>query len=181
VQRGVGAARGGLLRDATPEERAMTEREVDALYQRFLRTVEAGRRMRPEQLAPLAGGRVWTGTQAVDRGLVDGLGGLEDAIERARVAAGLEPDARYAVRVLPQERDVLTAAATDRPADVLDGLSDTLARWVAPWAASSSPVDALLAALPPAARPLARAWARVVSAGAATRPVALWPTALEVD
>lgn len=181
VQRGVGAARGGLLRDATPEERAMTEREVEALYQRFLRTVEAGRRLKPEQLAPLAAGRVWTGTQAVDRGLVDALGGLDDALSRARIAAGLEPDARYVVRVLPAARDVLPVAASDRPADALETLGGSLARWVAPWAAARSPVDVLLATLPPAVRPLARAWARVVSAGAASRPVALWPTALEVD
>lgn len=49
--------------------------------------------MNVDDVAAIARGRVWTGADAKDRGLVDELGGLRTAITRAKVLAGLEPDA----------------------------------------------------------------------------------------
>ncbi|NOY26466.1 MAG: hypothetical protein GXP62_11390, partial [Oligoflexia bacterium] len=56
-------------------------------------TTAAGRRRSVDAIRPHAEGRVWTGRQALDRGLVDHLGSLADGVARARVLAGLPEDA----------------------------------------------------------------------------------------
>jgi len=67
---------------------------VDYGYERFLRVVAQGRNMLPAQVEPLAKGRVWTGRDAQQLGLVDKLGGLEQAVAAAAGMQGLE---RYRV------------------------------------------------------------------------------------
>lgn len=79
-------------RSFRPEERARFRALLERTYDRFLRVVAAGRRRPVEAIAPHAEGRVWTGRQALERGLVDRLGGLDDGLARARVLAGMEPD-----------------------------------------------------------------------------------------
>ncbi|NJN17134.1 MAG: signal peptide peptidase SppA [Oscillochloris sp.] len=76
-------------------ERAALERSVAENYDRFRSCVRSGRELSPAQLEPIAGGRVWTGEQAVSIGLVDALGGLPAAVARARELAALpaDPDA----------------------------------------------------------------------------------------
>jgi protease-4 len=64
-------------------------------YRRFIDTVAAGRGLEPAAVEAVAGGRIWTGVDALEHGLVDGLGGLDDAIGAAARVAGLE---HYAVR-----------------------------------------------------------------------------------
>jgi protease-4 len=75
-----------------PDEKLAIEREIERVYQAFLGAVAAGRGRSLEEIEPLAGGRVWLGKDAYARGLVDRLGGLEDALEvlRAHVGAGSE-------------------------------------------------------------------------------------------
>lgn len=82
----------------TPEQQAQVEAEADLFYTDFVERVAQGRNMTVEDVDAVARGRVWTGADALDRGLVDELGGLRTAITRAKVVAGLEPDAD--VRVL---------------------------------------------------------------------------------
>lgn len=79
-------------RDWTRAERASVERFTDITYQAFLEKVAAARGMTTDEVHELARGRVWTGTDAVDAGLVDELGGLDVAIQRAVEAAELDPD-----------------------------------------------------------------------------------------
>ncbi len=67
---------------------------VDYGYERFLRVVAQGRNMLPAQVEPLARGRVWTGRDAQQLGLVDKLGGLEQAVA---AAAGMQGMERYRV------------------------------------------------------------------------------------
>ena len=62
-------------------------------YTRFLGIVSAGRRRPVRAIEPHAAGRVWTGRQALERGLVDHLGGLELALERVAIKASLSLDA----------------------------------------------------------------------------------------
>lgn len=71
------------------DERAHLRRQVDGLYREFVRKAAEGRGIAEAALEEVAQGRVWTGAQARDRALVDGLGGLEVALERARALAGL--------------------------------------------------------------------------------------------
>jgi protease IV len=79
-------------RAMTDELRHVLSGFIDASYQEFLALVAEGRQMSVEQVHEIAQGRVWTGQQALDRGLVDHLGGLEDAIDAAARIAGLGED-----------------------------------------------------------------------------------------
>lgn len=76
-------------RAGTEQEHAMTERSIQAFYDRFLEIVGRGRKMTREAVDALARGRVWTGTDAHVHGLIDTLGGLPEALELARSRAGL--------------------------------------------------------------------------------------------
>lgn len=73
----------------TEEERKIVEGEINRAYDLFLEAVGASRRMARDEVVPVAGGRVWTGSQALERKLVDELGGLEAAVRKARSLAGL--------------------------------------------------------------------------------------------
>lgn len=77
----------------TDEQHAHVEAEADLFYTDFVDRVAKGRKMTVEAVDAIARGRVWTGADALERGLVDELGGLRTAITRAKVLAGLEPDA----------------------------------------------------------------------------------------
>ncbi len=81
-----------LTKPWTPAERAAVERMIDAAYQLFVDRVAEGRKLPRERVLELAGGRVWTGEQALERRLVDRLGGLPEAVAAARERAGLPRD-----------------------------------------------------------------------------------------
>jgi protease-4 len=82
-------------------ERATFAGFIDRAYQDFLGLVAEGRGMTREQVRAVAQGRVWTGQQALERGLVDHLGGFSVAVARARALAGIEEDARVQLRYFP--------------------------------------------------------------------------------
>lgn len=79
------------------EQRARFQGFLKRTYTRFLRIVSEGRTMPLEAVAEVAEGRVWTGRQALENGLVDELGTLEDAVDRICERSGLNP--RYVKRV----------------------------------------------------------------------------------
>lgn len=83
-------------------ERARLEHLLDALYASFKAGVAAGRDLPPERVEAIARGRVWLGSEARELGLVDRIGGLHEALEEARRAAGLAEGAPPAVRLLPE-------------------------------------------------------------------------------
>lgn len=74
-------------RPYTDEEVAFLEKEVTYFYNLFIARVAAGRDMTKEEVDAIGRGRVWSGTRAVDQGLVDRIGGLGTAIDRARKLA----------------------------------------------------------------------------------------------
>lgn len=82
----------------TPQQQAHREAEADLFYTDFVQRVADGRNLTTDEVEVVARGRVWTGADALERGLVDELGGLRTAVRRAKVLAGLDPDAE--VRVL---------------------------------------------------------------------------------
>jgi protease-4 len=84
-----------------PAERATYAAFIDRAYNDFISLVAAGREMTPEQVRQVARGRVWTGQQASQNGLVDHLGGFTFAVGRARALAGIEEDARVQLRFYP--------------------------------------------------------------------------------
>jgi protease-4 len=63
--------------------------EIDRIYGLFLDVVARARGMTREEVHPIAAGRVWTGAQALERRLVDELGGLDSGVRKARALAGL--------------------------------------------------------------------------------------------
>ncbi|MBU1540492.1 MAG: signal peptide peptidase SppA [Alphaproteobacteria bacterium] len=73
--------------DFTPAQRAAFAAQIDRTYEEFIARVAAGRRLPPARVREIARGRVWTGAQAMQIGLVDQLGGLEEAIAKARELA----------------------------------------------------------------------------------------------
>jgi len=77
-------------RKLSPEELAITQAEVDQIYDQFLKRVADGRKMTKEEVNVIARGRVWTGRDALRIGLVDQLGGLPDAIAFATNNAKLK-------------------------------------------------------------------------------------------
>jgi len=79
-------------RALTVEERAMIQIMVDDLYQQFVEVVSEGRHMNEDQVRKLADGRVYTGHQAKDLGLIDEYGNLYDAIDGAAALAGMGPN-----------------------------------------------------------------------------------------
>jgi protease-4 len=89
-------ARADLLLSTVPlsaETRAVLREDVQNTYERFLGRVAEGRGMSREAVDEVARGRVWTGEQALEMGLVDRLGGIPDAVLFAKERAGLAPDA----------------------------------------------------------------------------------------
>jgi protease-4 len=76
----------------TPEQHAQVEAEADLIYDDFVQRVAQGRNLSVEDVEAVARGRVWTGADALEHGLVDELGGLRTAIARAKILAGLDVD-----------------------------------------------------------------------------------------
>lgn len=96
--RGKVADLASMARPWTAEERALVEKQVDVVYASFLDRVVEGRALPRAEVEKVAGGRVWTGQQALSRKLVDQLGGLDDAVAVARERAGLAGEAVVEVR-----------------------------------------------------------------------------------
>ncbi|MCF0058259.1 signal peptide peptidase SppA [Dyadobacter sp. CY356] len=90
-------------RDMTEFEKSMIQKNVNEGYANFTSKAAAGRKMPVERLRSLAQGRVWSGTEAKANGLVDVLGGIDDAIVIAAKAAKLS-EGDYRVRYFPEKK-----------------------------------------------------------------------------
>ncbi|WP_269714008.1 signal peptide peptidase SppA [Caulobacter sp. NIBR2454] len=78
----------------SPAQRAGYERWISGTYSDFIERVSRGRKLPADRVAEIAKGRVWTGAQAKDLGLVDQIGGFYDAVEQAKTLAKLKGDVR---------------------------------------------------------------------------------------
>jgi protease IV len=88
----------------SPQSRERLRREVNSVYELFLKRVADGRPLDEPGVDAVARGRVWTGAQAAERGLVDELGGLRAAVLRAKKQLGLDPGADVALVPYPAPR-----------------------------------------------------------------------------
>lgn len=102
----------------TAEQHAMVEAEAYLFYDDFVARVAEARGMSVEEVDAVARGRVWTGADALERGLVDELGGLRTAVRRAKVLAGLDADDEVKLAGYPgaSVRDYLRPKASSQPA-----------------------------------------------------------------
>lgn len=97
----------GMLSPVRPfsaEERARVMEQMQATYNTFVEKVADARASTPEKIDAIAQGRVWTGRQARDLGLVDDLGGLWKAIAIAKQRAKIDPDRHVELDVYPPRR-----------------------------------------------------------------------------
>ena len=86
----------------TPEQNQKINAGIDTIYDGFVALVANGRKMPAGTVAGSAKGRVWTGQQAKQLGLVDSLGGLNDAIQVARGLAAIPADQPSVIRIFPK-------------------------------------------------------------------------------
>jgi protease-4 len=106
AQRGANADMWTTTVNYSPQGRARLEAFLDGIYAAFTEGVARGRDLPQDQVLEVAQGRVWTGAQAKERGLVDALGGLADALAVTRQEMGLAADAPIELRPYPPPEDL---------------------------------------------------------------------------
>jgi protease IV len=100
-----------FTRPLTDVEKSVWQKRTEEIYDSFTTKAAEGRNMSVEELRKVASGRVWTGAQAKERGLVDVLGNFEDAVKIAAKKAGVEND--YKIRYYPKQRTFIEQWLTD--------------------------------------------------------------------
>jgi len=93
-------------------ELAALQASVEQIYGTFLKRVAKGRKMTTDAVDSIGQGRVWSGQDAMQLGLVDNLGSLEDAVKRAALLAGIHKD--YGIVYYPKQRDWITLLFTNQ-------------------------------------------------------------------
>lgn len=105
---------GNTYRPMTDSEKALMQKMVEQGYDLFTTRCAEGRGMTQEQIDAIGQGRVWTGTMALERGLVDVLGGLDDAIDIAVNKAGIE---KYTLKNYPVQEGGIMSMFKDAISD----------------------------------------------------------------
>lgn len=109
--------------------RARMQSMVDDIYDRFLANVAGSRKLTREAVEKLAGGRVWSGSQALDLGLVDAIGGVDAAVAMLREQAGLDEEVEVVHQPQPKNfADTLLASFVD--AQVTNGFDGVVLKAV---------------------------------------------------
>lgn len=103
----------------TEEERSIVQMEVNRTYATFMERVANGRKIKVEEVDSIGQGRVWTGKQALELGLVDGIGNLQRAISAAAAKASLKD---YQIVELPEKEDPF--------ASILSSSKDKVRMWL---------------------------------------------------
>jgi len=97
---------GAFDRPLTAQEQSIIQRSVNKIYYTFTQNVADGRKKERSYIDSIGQGRVWTGSQAIELGLVDRIGGIEDAIKSAAKKANIQ---EYSLVSYPSQRDPLKA------------------------------------------------------------------------
>jgi protease-4 len=105
-----------FTRPLTQQEKDIWQKQTDEVYEIFTGKAAEGRNMSQDDIKKVASGRVWTGTQALDKGLVDMLGSFDDAVKLAADKAGVGDD--YKLRYYPKQRSFIERLVTDYEEDV---------------------------------------------------------------
>ncbi len=127
--------------DYTPQQWQRITVWLDHVYADFTQKVAQGRGLTQEQVHAVAKGRIWTGEDAKDIGLVDELGGFPVALRLAKQAAGIEEDAPVQVKLFPEQKTLV-----DTVLSRLQGREDA--------AAEASPTAVALRQVMQAVRPV---------------------------
>ena len=105
---------------------------IQATYKLFVSKVAAARKKPYDQIDALAQGRVWMGTQARENGLVDQLGGFDQAIAMIRQKAHLSPTGDTNLVMFPPRRSLLDVLANSSPDSLQDSFAETRIRQILP-------------------------------------------------
>jgi protease-4 len=129
IQRGKNA---GIDSDYTPltlEQRAKLREGIDESYRDFVTKVADARHRKFDQIEPLAQGRVWLGSQAKPRDLVDEIGGLDKAIEMVKQKARIPAGERVSLTIYPGRRSLLDLVLKKSQEDMMEAkLAQVLGR-----------------------------------------------------
>jgi protease IV len=104
--RGANAAIDSDYTPMTPEARAKLREGIEEIYREFVSRVAEARKKKWEEVAPLAEGRAWLGSQARQNGLVDEVGGIDKSIELLRKRAGIKTDETLELVPYPPRRSI---------------------------------------------------------------------------
>ena len=113
ISRGKQAEMYSSDRRFSPEERKKITESMQSVYDQFVERTAAARHLPPEKVDEVAQGRVWTGEQARQLGLVDELGGLYTAIDLAKQRARIPVDEEVELVVFPPRRSVYEVLADE--------------------------------------------------------------------
>ena len=113
----------------TPEERNRVQALMEDFYGKFINKVAAARKMTPEDVDKVAQGRVWTGEQALEHGLVDELGGLERSLEILKEKVGLPLDASVELVEFPRHKSLMELII-ERIQGNETGMPAAVSRWL---------------------------------------------------
>ena len=116
----------------SPAERERVRGLMDNFYQDFIRKVGTARKMTPEEVDRIAQGRVWTGEQAQQNGLVDELGGYDRALELLKQKAGIAASAPVELVEFPQRKSLWELLLNRAGAEQMH-VPSILARWLVQW------------------------------------------------
>lgn len=94
---------GSATRKMTPDEKLVIQKRVDEIYKTFISHVAEGRGLSTERVDEIGQGRVWSGSNAMEIGLIDVYGGLSKSIEIAKEMAGLD---HYKIVEYPKQKDL---------------------------------------------------------------------------
>jgi len=128
VQRGAHAAYESLFSEFSQEESERLRRQIDEFYREdFIKKVAEGRKISEEAADQAGRGRVWSGRRATEQKLVDGIGGISEAIQQARTLAGIRESRKTRVvhyyrhrkiweRLMPELRSPFLSRVLSHPA-----------------------------------------------------------------
>jgi protease-4 len=137
IRRGDNSTIFSLTEKFSEGERKVVENMMQDVYRLFTTKAAAGRKMELKKVEELASGQVYTGRIAKRNGLIDEVGSLKDAFQAAKVAAGLDPDKKYQLMVLPEPVNPLeelfgTDLDKERETRLISGVSAVLPELAGP-------------------------------------------------
>jgi protease-4 len=142
IERAPHAEIGLMGPELSPDTRDWLQADVEETYRRFLARVAEGRGRSVEEVAAVAEGQVWTGEQAVTRGLVDAIGGLRSAVSKAKEKVGLGADADVTLTVYPAPKPLAEQLREALRVSVARSVAESL-----PWSETFAHFETWVAAI----------------------------------
>jgi len=164
----------------SPAQRTLFQGHLDSFYERFLAKVADGRNLTRDQVHAVAQGRVWTGSQGLEAGLVDELGGLRRALDSAKWMLGLDPSQKVGVATFGEDLTALERMLLNslRDGGLFGQILTALPTGGVAWSPSSGPAGVALPLLMDTLRQDGTLAAVALMDG---RPVAMAPYWLHLD